>query len=137
MAPGFGPGAHNLRSRLRFSFAWRKRNAYKEEEREQERPCKEKVQRKEIWSQGLGVGRARDEGDEAGQAEVRTQRQEGYESQTGDRDWPVGSSQGGSEGASSEEEIGDLEVTRSCLPWMRSQTRRKSILNSTWMPNLR
>src|SRR5208337_2757474 len=129
MAPGCGSGADNLRRCARFSFAWRKRNAYKEEEREQEGSNKEKLQRKEIRSQGLGVGRARDEGDEAGQADVGAQCQEGYESQAGDCDWSVRSAQGGSEGASSQKEI-DVDVTRSCLQWMRSQTQRETIQNS-------
>jgi|SRR5580704_5398582 hypothetical protein len=54
-------------------------NAGQEEERCKEEQCKEEIEWKEVWTEGIEVGRARDEGDEAGKAEVGTQRKEGHQ----------------------------------------------------------
>ena len=57
----------------------------------------------QVFEEGRQSGRTGDACDEARNAAVRTLPQEGQEPQTGDRDWPLRSSEGGRQ--SSEEEI--------------------------------
>jgi hypothetical protein len=75
------------------------------EEAGKEIQCKagEEIQRKKVQPQGVILRRARDEGDEAGQAQVGTQREEGHQPQAGNRDRLVGGAQGGREGSIQED----------------------------------
>lgn len=76
-----------------------------------EKVCFKKSERPEIWSASFEVRRARDASDERREAEIGAQRQEGHESEAGDRDRIVGGSKEGSQGAPSEEELVGMSVS--------------------------
>ncbi|MBV8113998.1 MAG: hypothetical protein JO300_04600 [Silvibacterium sp.] len=107
-----------------FEKEQRKEERVEEEQRNQEEQCKEglcfeeerceeverekEVHRAQVQPKGFEIGRAGNESDEAREAEVRAQRQEGHESEAGHRDRIVRGPEKGSKSTPWEEIVKEV-----------------------------